>query len=314
MNATNTTGLASLPSEIIDEICSTLPTRPLRCLRLVNHRLGDIATAWAFRHVRLAARQGCYDHQHFVWIAQSEKLRPLVREVTCDSWRGPGVGYWASWDHYISGHPSDFLNALPLIRCFPNMTSLHLCFGGYAKHDYSSSTIDNGGIETDGFRYRVLDTVFRCLNGTWSAKTQQKMDEEWLSYDFEADYEMMPPEAAGLGPMPLRELTISNLADYYDKRVGNAEMFTKQLSASRLRGRKIYITPHEIERPSSGTRPEKTMRLRENYEMLDGLLMILSMCSRDAFGWNPRMNFQAVRSGESFDPRIPPLKFMMVGK
>ncbi|KPM43306.1 hypothetical protein AK830_g3247 [Neonectria ditissima] len=312
MNDTTLTGLASLPTEILEQICSVLPMPPLRALRLVSQRLSDIATAWAFRHVRLGARLGCYDHHHFIWIAQSEKLRPLVREVTCDTWPGPTVGDWASRETSVSCHPSDFLNALPLIRCFRNLKSVHLHFGGYSKHDYiDPKNPYDRDIETDGFRYRVLDTVFHCLAGAWCAKRQVQMDDEWLPYNFEADYQTVSLETENMGPIPIKELTISSLVDYHNKRSQRTDLFTQTLSTSGLRRQIIYITPRNVERCNGTTdKPEEVIDLREEYDIFDGLLTILSLCTRGACGWDPRMDFHALRSRKRLDPNFPHLKFL----
>ncbi|KAH7161640.1 hypothetical protein EDB81DRAFT_867029 [Dactylonectria macrodidyma] len=312
---------ANLPPEIIDQVFSTLPAAPLRNLRLVNRQFGAIATAWAFRHVRLGARQGCYDHRHFAWIAQSEQLRPLVREVTCDTWLGPTALHC---DHFAFKHPSDFLNALPLLRCFHNMTSLHLRFSEHTRHDDDIDAMDT---ETDNFRFRVLDTVFNCLAGTWSAERQLEIDEEVLPYSFEADYETAPAEVADMGPIPIRELTVSNLSDYHDERFTQSEVIKKVISSSHLRDLKLSITLQEVENDHHGDEyiPAGALWFREKYDMfkslprtwlfpsLAGNLGVLSLYSRDYWGWNPRIDFRAVRPGSGPDAGFPNLKVLALG-
>ncbi|KAH7129974.1 hypothetical protein B0J13DRAFT_563623 [Dactylonectria estremocensis] len=311
---------ANLPPEIIDQVFSTLPAAPLRNLRLVNRQLGTIATAWAFRHVRLGSRQGCYDHQHFVWIAQSEQLRPLVREVTCDTWLGPTALHC---DQFAFKHPSDFLNALPLLRCFRNMSSLHLRFSEHTRHD-DTDTMDT---ETDNFRYRVFDTVFNCLAGTWSTERQLEIDEEVLPYSFEADYETAPAEVADMGPIPIRELTVSNLSDYHDERLTGSEVFKSVISSSSLKDLKMSITLQEVEKDhhGDGYLPSDALWFREKYDMFESLprtwlspsvagnLSVLSLYSRDYWGWNPRMDFRAVRPGNGPDTGFPSLKVLALG-
>ncbi|KAF7549467.1 hypothetical protein G7Z17_g6356 [Cylindrodendrum hubeiense] len=320
MDSKSPVAFGSLPLEIVDEIFSALPTAPLLNLRLVNRQLGAIATAWAFRHVRLGARQGCYDHQHFVWIAQSEKLRPLVREITCDTWLGHTAKYC---DQFAFNHPAEFLNALPLIRCFHNLTSLHLRFSEHTKHEH----IDAMDTETDNFRYRVLDTVFHCLAGTWSAENQLEMDEKVLPYSFEAEYVMAPAEVSELGPIPIKELTVSNLADYHDERFTESEVFKKVISSSSLRDLKMSITLQEVEKDHDGEfQPADALWFREKYVMFESLprtwlspsvagnLRVLSLYSRDYWGWNPKMDFRAIRPGSGPDSGFPNLKVLALGK
>ncbi|KAH6955880.1 hypothetical protein BKA56DRAFT_603192 [Ilyonectria sp. MPI-CAGE-AT-0026] len=320
MNPKTPVAFASLPPEIINEICSTLPTSPLLSLRLVNRQLGDIATSWAFRHVRLGARQGCYDHQHFVWIAQSEKLRPLVRQITCDTWLGHTAKHSS---RFAFNHPTEFLNSLPLIRCFHNLASLHLRFSEHTKHDH----MDAMDTETDNFRYRVLDTAFNCLAGTWSAESQLEMDENVLPYSFEADYETAPALVADSGPLPIKELTVSNLADFHDERFTESEVFKKVISMSSLKDLKLSITLQEVEKDHDDDyEPPDALWFREKYVMFENLprtwlspsvagnLRVLSLYSRDYWGWNPKMDFRAVRPGHGPDSGFPNLKVLALGK
>lgn len=133
MNEEYSHSLDSLCPEVTDIICSVLPTSSLRSLRLVNHHLGSIATKWAFQHIRLGARQDRADHAHFVKVAQLESLRLYVREVTCDTWLGPQ----AEDGEFRFEAPREFLRALPLIRCFRNLTAVHLRFSQRTKHVYT---------------------------------------------------------------------------------------------------------------------------------------------------------------------------------
>ncbi|KAH6880458.1 hypothetical protein B0T10DRAFT_495440 [Thelonectria olida] len=308
--------LDSLCPEVTDIICSVLPTSSLRSLRLVNHHLGAIATKWAFQHIRLGAREGHSDYEHFVKVAQLKTLRPYVREVTCDTWLGPCAEEDSEFNFNL---PQDFLRALPLLRCFKNVIAVHLRFSQRTKHVCTSGT----DTETDDFRYRVLDTVFNCIAGTWAPETQARLDQKLFGFNFTTNYAVPPSNAA---PIPIRELTVSNLADFDDKRLTDSKVFKYVLSMPSLTSLKLCITQQQVDgNCDSEEQPESAIWFREKYDMFENMphtwlspsiaanLRSLSLYSKDYWGWNPRMDFRAVLPGDGPESGLPQLRVLALG-
>ncbi|CAH0051953.1 unnamed protein product [Clonostachys solani] len=308
-----------IPLEVFNEIFSYLPRDALLAFRALDHRLGAIATAHAFRHVHLGAQEDKGEHELLINVAQSENLRHLVREVTCDTWVGSNFRYDSN-DRYPL--PSEFLNALPYLRFFRNLSALHVVFNQFCGHTFSDpyTSVE----ETTDFRYRVLDTVFRSVAGTWSPEQQANIDQTLELMDFEPAYDQTVPGVSDdeiASRQPLKALTISNLGDYNDERLTKSDAFKSVLESKALIDLKLQITTQ-----ADDSAPENELYLCDKYDLFAALpttwlsptvagnLTTLSLYCRDYWGWNPKMDFRAVRPGMGVDSGFPSLRVLVLGR
>jgi hypothetical protein len=302
----NSTGALLLPPELWDDICSLLAKPSLLSLKLVCSRLNTIALPWAYRQIRLEGFGN--SAERFVEIAKSPRLRNLVRELTIDTSVDLDFSYNCN-DSYP--YPTEFLDALVYMHCFNSLSAVHLRFNQYCGED------DRVGLvieETYGFRYRVLDTVFHCIAGMWTVEKQMEIEEK--VEDEYHDYERTYPEDEFTGSlsqvMPLNELTISNLADYYDPDLASSAAFKKVMSMPSLTNLKLFITT-EINEDTD----DSTAYYEEKYAFFDSLpntwlsqsisdnLTVLSLYARDYWGWFPKMDFRNMK--------FPQLKVLALG-
>ncbi|KAF7554888.1 hypothetical protein G7Z17_g2626 [Cylindrodendrum hubeiense] len=309
MTDTSRSNLPLLP-EIWDQICSHLSKPSLLRLRLTSSKLYAIASPCAFRALRLDAYGS--SAERFVNIAKSTKLRDFVRELTIDTWIGPEFRYNGNWTYNI---PVPFMHALPYLRCFSKVTGLHLRFSEFCGDDdreLFTSCIE----ETWPFRYTVLDTIFHCITGIWTKGKQIEIDNQ-------ADLDEYEPEHLdddlGIPPdqvIQIKELTISNLADYDDPFVYSSEAWRKLLCLPSLVDLKLLLACETDEGA-----PETAVFFPEKYEMFKDLpytwfssglgenLRVLSLCYRDYWGWFPMMDFRDMGGDSPF----PHLKVLALG-
>lgn len=301
--------LTALPSEIIQEILSYLPKCALFSVRGVNHVLNSLATPWLVRSIRLQAYG--HDAQKFIYIAESEKLRGLVREVTCDTWIGPAFQYRTKAKYRV---PSDFLTALPFLGCLENVEDLHLRFNSDCGYNQSEDEID----ETADVRYRVLDTIFQCLAGTWSPQRQESIDNQLVTNRPLRHFKMDKiPHFAEKLPISLKRLTVSNLADYSDSRLTESSAFKSVLASKSLVDLRLYIATE-----TCGTYRLFDTISRDKHDMFELLpstwlapavtehLRCLSLYCHEWWGWYPKLDFRLVGAGKG----LPNLKVLALGR
>lgn len=308
-------GLTGLPLHVLYIICSFSSKASIIQLRLTSLALNRAATPWAFRHIRLE----CFGQgtNRFVSIAKSPGLRPLVHEISCDTWTNLGSQTGSdSWHSSAAG----FLNALLYLRYFRRLKALHLRFDAHSGES-TRNTWSSSIAETWDFRFRVLNVLFQCLAGTWSRDIQEQIGSE-SAFDLEAvdttqDNHLDTPKAE---PICLKTLTIANLAAYDDRRLVDSEASRKVLSSPTLTDLKLYISPEKDE-----LSPEVSFRYPEPYEFFMTLpdtwlapslaqnLRVLSLYCRDHWGWCPKMDFRVVNPGKGFNTGFPSLKVLALG-
>ena len=323
------------PPEIITEIFSYLPRSTLLRFRQLNRVSGAIATRLAFHHILLDGQSGCAER--FLRVASSEKLRPLVREITCDPYVGPDHYYsepGATYDHRpieeqpmeLYPFPNSFMNVLPSIRFFNGLKSLHIRFQPAYESSYDyPGTEDLLGPEVEestDLRYRVLDIIFRCLDGTWVKWLQEFINdglpdlvdrfdpfEDTLPIDYEIVNELIA----------LRTLTITNLACDDDERLISSAAFRRVMMSKTIVDFRICVTAHN--EVASGT--VANWRAWDMYRSLPytwltphlaSNLKVLSLfVSMHEFGlkwgWFPRMDFREIWP----EPPFPQLKTLALG-
>ncbi|SPJ72233.1 uncharacterized protein FTOL_01961 [Fusarium torulosum] len=302
----NFAGGLLLPPELWDSICSLLPKPSLLSLRLACSTLNAITLPRIYRAIRLEGFGS--SAERFVEIAKSHRLRNLVCELTIDTSVGPDFPYNCN-DSYP--FPTEFLDALIYMHCFSSLSAIHLRFNQYCGED------DRVGLvieETYGFRYRVLDTVFHCIAGMWTVDKQMAIEEK--VEDELHDYERTYPENEFTGSlsqvMPLNELTITNLADYYDPDLASSDAFKKVMSMPSLTNLKLFVTTEKNE----GT-DDSIAYYEEKYVFFEYLpdtwlnqsisdnLTVLSLYACDYWGWFPKMDFRGMK--------FPQLKVLALG-
>lgn len=302
--------LPPLSPEIWSNICSFMPKPGLSNLRLTSRQMSHIALPHLFRSIRLEGFGG--SAKRVIEIAKSPKLRGLVRDLTIDSWVGGHFDYNANEDYRL---PKRFMNALPYVRCFGNVTAIHLRFNEYCGNDDRSSWA-TAIEETWPFRYRIIDTVCHCITGMWTQERQECIDSE-AGLDYNPQY---PEDDLGVPlehVMPLKQLTISNLADYSDPLIFQSEAWEELLSLASLVDLRLFVTS-EVEEAS----PESAVYFKEKYEFFEDLpnswlsrpiadnLRVLSLFYCDYWGWFPTLNFRLIgRDGSPF----PQLKVLALG-
>ncbi|KAH6974147.1 hypothetical protein BKA56DRAFT_428492, partial [Ilyonectria sp. MPI-CAGE-AT-0026] len=297
----------SLPLEVVTQIVSLLPRFAVLPLRCVNGQLELSATPYAFRSLRLQAFGN--SPGHFIAIVESEKLSLLVREVTCDTWIGPGFEYRGRERFEI---PAEFLTALPFLGSLPNLKALHLRFHQDCAGHHSDRTVE----ETVDFRYRILDTIFQCLAGTWSDQRQRKLDQSFGPNSVFAGHQSTQIPATKITRLPsLNTLTISNLADFNDVRLTSSDAFKAILSSSSLTDMRLFVT---TDISDSGRRIGWNSPYSDNLDMFESLpatwvlpvasnLRTLSLYSRGLWGWHPKADFRRIGP-------LPQLKVLALGK
>ncbi|KAF4457146.1 f-box domain [Fusarium albosuccineum] len=323
MNNQVPASLAGLPSEILHEVVPLLRRSDLLSLRLVNRRLGIHATHLLFRSVRLLGRQAIgHSPGPFRFVALSEDavftrgpselgpLRHLVREATLVTWAGSSAQRQNRWPQ----GPGDFINALPNLRHFSHLSALHLRF----SHLCGYSQVATPGFfirDNQDFRYRVLDTTFRCLAGTWNVSDQQYIDRE-INLNYATDYEMAQavPGSTSMGPLPITTLTVSNLADIPEERLTSSEAFKIVLSLPSLVDLKLHFTKHVQNFdgiwPSGKYKFFDTLPQTWLQPSIATNLKTLSLDSSSHWGWNPKMDFRLVNPTEG---GFPNLKVLALG-
>jgi hypothetical protein len=282
--------------------------------------------------------EAAYDVSSFIHVAESDSLRPLVREITIDPWVGPDLNYHANESIFP---PQGFMRALPSLRLFTGLKTLNLRFNEWCANEEAPHYDGVISIEENSdFRYFVLDTVFSCLAGTWAAGIHALQEGRLVSYGLEdsqesrlvsygldemaavedetEDYASGP---SGTGAIELNALTISNLADYDDQRLTSSDTFKRVISSKHLTELKLLVTMAQDE----SSTPEEGLALAEKYEFFETLprtwlsppiaqnLRVLSLFSRDYWGWNPKMDFRTVNPGTGPNSGFPNLRVLALG-
>ncbi|KAH7009833.1 hypothetical protein EDB80DRAFT_414604 [Ilyonectria destructans] len=285
----DTAQLTSLPPEILGQIVSLLPKFSASTLRRTSRDFVSIATPAVFRSIRLQATGD--DPERFMEIAESEKLRGFVREVTCDPWIGSHFRYRSGLYYDI---PSSFFDALAFLSSFRKLDALHLRFPPECGDDSFPE-------ESPNFRYRILHTVFNSLAGSWSKESQQNVD-AGLNMEEVYKYKMKKyPIGMSQGPILLKCITISNLEDRVEPRLVSSDAFKTILGSERLTDLRLHIARQ--------TRGESRFPSGTGYDFFESIpytwlsspvaanLKVLSLYSHAPWGWHPKMDFRLVGCG-----------------
>lgn len=318
-----------LPEELLRHIFSLLPQPTLVQCRLLNRASGALATALAFRHVRLEV---LCDTSPFMHISTSPKLRQLVREVTIGIEDGVVLSHLgtARYQATLLRHAS-YLVTLPRLRMFTGLQALHLRF-----------TTDNvrrrvrGGRGDYGYLTRVLGVVVACLTGSWSEACHEAWQTDWLDWcasrtqlaqepasdgdstpglERPADLALLPFSPAG-ALRAVTSLTIANLPDAIEAELYASPAFQTFLSSHPLRELKMLVSLEQNLR-----HPAESIFLPGKYDFFEQLpatwlspaltshLRVLSLFCDQYFGWAPKLDLRALGPG----PALPNLRVLALG-
>lgn len=308
-----------IPTEILYHIFDLVDQKTVINCRLISRHVLPIATAFAFRHMRLEA---AYEVNNFVNVATSD-LRHHVHAITVDTWIGPDFKYHTNDNFWM---PRDFWRALSYLRFFKEMKTLNLRFNKWCGADNGYANIS---IEEDyDFRFVVLDIVFQCLAGTWSSKRQAEQEHELVmrlegdngTISTVPDGRISSSGSSDSGPIEISTLTISNLADFNDTRLTTSDAFKQVMASDALTDLKLFVTTEE-----DTASPESSITFREKYDFFETMpqtwlcpsvaqnLQVLSLFFRDYWGWSPKMDFRTINPANGLKTGLPNLRVLALG-
>ncbi|RYP63184.1 hypothetical protein DL769_007041 [Monosporascus sp. CRB-8-3] len=309
-----------LPVEIYHNIFVQLPPADVLTCRFLGKYTSAIATAVAFRHVRLEIT--C--RAHILWfeaVARSPHLGGLVvREATVDT---SALGL--AGDIWPRPQPAAFLRALPCLRLFMGLQTLNVRFG------HSAPTR-----EDRRFRDWVMRVVFEVLAGEWSTASRAELDAYCAEYweggeeqrqqpyggddenrggDREESLRVVGEEEAieRTPPVRLRTLTISNLGDHAEERLTASPAFRTVLASPEFQELKLLVALRQLDPFGANPRAYHDEQVLDFAESLPRTwlapplarnLRVLSLYFSDYWGWTPKMDFRLVNPAEGGFPNL----------
>ncbi|KAF4343801.1 hypothetical protein FBEOM_2235 [Fusarium beomiforme] len=289
-----------LPLEIISLICFYASKLDQLRLRLASRQLCQAATPHALKSLYLRAYGR--SSENFKNIARSTTLRTFVKEVSIDTWIGPVYEHHANGSYDV---PQDFLNTLPYLQYYQNITRSHMRFSEYCGYNRFDDRATWTDIEASWpFRYKILDTVSHCITGMWTKAKQIQIDQKvkgdrvlkHLVPDYNDDFPDLPTGHV----MKIKEFTVSNLADYNDPNLLQSKAWGQLLHLPTLVGLKLLVTKEHYS-------PEyRHVICEEKYDFFQTLpstyltpslaskLQVLSLFYIDFWGWFPRIDLAQV--------------------
>ncbi|KAJ4388554.1 hypothetical protein N0V93_006012 [Gnomoniopsis smithogilvyi] len=312
--------MTPLPDDILVLIFSFLTQNALLKCRCLSRATEYLATSLAFRHVRLEL---FCDPLPFVRIAESSKLRPLVREITIDAWQGPTPdGHDVRG--YIVRRTTKFLLALPLVRLLSGLQAVNIKF-------------TQSGASVDTIRQlAMLSTIVKCVTGRWTEELHETWQKSWLDWFmnrmtlYSADNEshsvsggeftdLVRPFTPVGQLLSLSSLTIANLTENTEHALYESPEFQELLSAQFLKELKLLVATRRSQYDLS-----EQIFLPEKYDFFDNLpktwlspvicsnLRVLSLYCREYFGWAPKLDVRMLGLGNGTSP-FPNLRVLALG-
>lgn len=318
--------MANLPDDILRQIFSYLPQSSLLQCRVLCHSAEPLASALAFRHVRL---NGDREPLSFVRISECERLAAVVREMTinvCES-EFLDILYLKDLKRYVP-----FLLAIPRLRLFPALQVLNIRFT--AECAETSPYEPEKDIPTT-----VLSAIFKVITGQWTEGDQVSWEQNW-QLDPEAILHNLSRLTADLNtitsndnqiesstsatttpfchPLPLHSVTITNLPDTITRDFYLSDAFQTFASSHQpLRNLKLLVA----NRNNLEDRQDYPF-FWEKYELYENLpstwlspplaahLRVLTLYNHDYFGWTPKLDLRLVNHTAGF----PNLRVLALGR
>lgn len=326
-----------LPYDILRHIFSFLPQTTLVHCRLLSRASGALATALAFRQVRLETFCDCLP---YIRISESAYLRTLVREVTLDV--GQMLLPHEENVQTIARHHG-FLVALPQLRVFTGLQALNIKFAPanvtLLLPDVRAELHATSGRRYHYFQTMVLSTILECITGQWSEGHHREWETHWiprctsrvtggtrastLAVDSSASPDPATKSTDVLFPFSpssaltsLATLTISNLPDAIEHELYTSPPFQAFASSHPLCALKILVSTEQNMR-----RPAESIFIPTKYDFFERLpttwlstsltsnLRVLSLFCDHYFGWAPKLDLRMIRPG----PAFPRLKVLALG-
>ncbi|KAI1337850.1 hypothetical protein F5Y15DRAFT_389420 [Xylariaceae sp. FL0016] len=283
-----------IPADIWNIVFSLVPQKSLLECRLVCKYVGSLATAWAFRHIRLEAMT---EPRRFQNIAEAVHLRSLVREITFDSWTDFLYYQKDSFRRARQGRPAfelfssheGFFSALPFLRFYSNARKLNIRFDTYEHRAFQTRDIRSKCRRCD---FYVLSIILRCLNGSWTEQWQDALDSSTEMRDPTKEVHGRSHVKVSPGLIEIDTVTISNLDGFDDAHLTSSKDFSDLFDYPYLKELKLLVSTPSVQQetceflealPRTWLRPPVADNLR-----------VLSLYCTEYWGWHPKMDFRTV--------------------
>lgn len=321
--------MSNLHEDVLRQILSFLPLSTLLSCRLTDRAFGRLATAVAFKHVRLDTFN---DTLPFIRISRSAELRSVVREVTIDA----GESWWALPDGsdnslYLSRY-AQFLIALPRLRCFSHTRVLYIRFKTDSRIFYYPSPPDDPSQPQPRDQARLLSAILKCLTGTWTEQEQRDWEShwqidhlrrQWKVFDL---FESYPAAKFSQPAISLSALTIQNLHEILQDDFYTSTAFQSLFCAHPPSILKLFIDPDRRFARRGNSDEERDFddyvfqpKFYNFCELVPSTwlcpplaanLQVLSLCCRNYFGWVPKLDLRMVNPGHASSSGLPNLRVL----
>lgn len=335
--------MADFPDDILRQIFSFLPPETLVQCRLLSRSVEPLARALAFRSVRLERAR---DVEPFVNITRSERLRPVVRELTLDLSQGKiPASDAAEYSARIKQHQRTLM-ALPLVRLFRGLRTLNLRYSSGKGGDGFSGRwrVNDDDMVIDPRDLPLLYTttyteiVLRCISGSWTEKAQRLWEHRWRSW-FKPRGEALRSLLLGPGPqgtpdlldavqqsfpeeaISLTTLTISNFSEKDSEYLMSTPAMARFLATQSLSKLQLLTTTEERDIDSLSP-----FTMDDRYKFFGNLpatwlspsiadrLRTLSLFSHEYWGWSPKMDFRVLSQGANGTGGLCNLRTLALGR
>lgn len=334
--------MADFPDDVLHLIFSLLPQETLVQCRLVSRSVEPLARALAFRSVRLD--RAC-DVDPFLNVARSDRLRPVVRELTVDVLQGKiPTSDAADYGARFAQHRRTLM-ALPLVRHFRGLRTLNLRYTRSKGHDGFSGRwrVDDDGVNIDERLLPILmttiytETILRCISGTWTKGAQELWEHRWRTWsdsraealislsltpslqnepDIFDTVQTFPEEAINL-----TTLTIANLSEKDSEYLMSSAAMKSFLERQSLS--KLQLLTNSDKYDEGSVSP---YTMHDRYEFFERLpstwlsppiadhLRTLSLFAHDYWGWCPKMDLRVLGQGVNGTGGLSNLRSLALGK
>ncbi|KAK2603161.1 hypothetical protein N8I77_009639 [Diaporthe amygdali] len=336
--------MASLPDDVLSHIFSFLPHETLIQCRFLNRSVEPLASALAFRHVHLETG---LDVNSFLNIAGSERLRPLVRELTLSLSRtaappNNGLEHGVRIQRYLRT-----IRVLPLVRLLVGLRTLNVRFSRAKSYtgDHGRWMSDDIALLTDQqgqtpicITTIYMETILKCLSGSWTRESQALWEHGWdkwfapraerlQSYlSLEISTQANPESSSTTQHFPdtginLSSLTVSNLSEKDAEYLMSSATLKRFLETQSLSKMQLLTNSGKHDR---GYDPGSLLWNRYRFfedlpstwlsPSISDRLRTLSLYSHDYWGWCPKVDFRVLSQGPNGTGGLCNLRTLALGR
>ncbi|KAI3392725.1 hypothetical protein diail_5282 [Diaporthe ilicicola] len=333
--------MADLPDDVLRNIFSFLPQETIVQCRFVSRAVEPLARAFAFRSIHLDVNCAVGP---FLSVVRSERLRPVVRELTLDflqdlpTLRAGEVPY----DVRLQKHRK-ILMAVPLVRFFSGLRALNVRFGREQNRGLQrlmvarGGTLGRGDLDTNCLSPTCIEALLKCISGSWTEESQAQWDERWNRWEGSRAEALShlslntgnPADTESFGmtqhfpktAINLSTLTVSNLSENDSEYLKASPVLQRFLATQSLSTMQLLTTGWDCNPAMPDSFP-----LHNRHIFLTNLpstwlspsisdrLRTLSLYSHDLWGWYPKMDFRLLGRGPNGTGGLPNLRTLALGK